>query len=866
MIGSTISHYKILEKLGEGGMGVVYLAEDTKLGRRVALKLLPADWTRNPDSRTRFLHEAQTAAALNHPNVCTIHEVDEADGQVFLAMEHIEGENLRKRLTRGPMKIADVIATGLEVGQGLAAAAARGIVHRDIKPGNVMLTQEGHAKILDFGLALAPERTRLTMEGRTTGTVSYMSPEQSLGEAVDHRTDIWSLGVMLYEMLTGRRPFEGEHEQAVIRSIIDDEPEPPTGLRTGIPLALERIVVKAMAKRPEERYQHIDDLLVDLRSAEKEITTDSAAVTSIRRTGGQGARPARRRPRLAAFIVAVIAVGLAGTALYLAMTRDRPGTTDPLPRERVLVATFDNRTGDPSLDYIGHRAATSVSEGVTQTGVVEVVTHVAEEAAVGGTGQDMGAAARLLAIAQEAGASILVAGSFHTQSDSLHIEARLLDVSDGTALSLIPDESGPLASPGLAIASTRSRVMGAVAAMADPILGPEALSHAPTYEAYREYASGMRLFGGETTHAIKHFERAVELDPGFVGAQVVRMGALDVAGRHAEADSLIQNVLAQPGYVAPHTKLLVDATAAALRGDVEERLRKLREFVRVEPRHWWAKRLLGITALGLNRPHEAIEALSDLAAQGPQTGAYGEVWAYSGLASAYHMLGEYERELEIMKEAVETFPDMLWLRGREVRALAALGRAEEIARIIEESAATPAGDGSVVRVMITAIDELKAHGYAQESATLAEEALGWQRNRIAIEDSAVESRRLAQVLFRAERWEEARTLYEEFALADPDNIDNQGSLGVLAAKMGDRERALDIKRAMLARDVPYEFGWDTYWAACIASQLGDREEAMDLIRRAFTEGAYLGPHVHQDPDLEPLWDYPPFLRFLEPRD
>lgn len=173
-------------------------------------------------------------------------------------MEHIEGESLRDRIARGPVSIADVIATALEVGQGLAAAHAQGIVHRDIKPGNVMLTSDGRAKVLDFGLALAPERTRLTMEGRTTGTVSYMSPEQSRGEAVDHRTDIWSLGVILYEMLTGQRPFAGEHERAVIRSIVNDEPDPPTGLRTGIPLELERVVRKSMAKSPEERYQHFE--------------------------------------------------------------------------------------------------------------------------------------------------------------------------------------------------------------------------------------------------------------------------------------------------------------------------------------------------------------------------------------------------------------------------------------------------------------------------------------------------------------------------------------------------------------------------------------------------------------------------------
>ncbi|HYW68643.1 MAG TPA: serine/threonine-protein kinase, partial [bacterium] len=247
LTGKTLSHYRILEKLGAGGMGVVYLAEDTKLGRRIALKLLPSEWTRSPQARARFMHEAQTAAALNHPNICTIHEVDEADDQVFLAMEHIKGETLRERIERGPLSIDDALTTAIDVGRGLSAAHDQGIVHRDIKPGNVMLTSDGRAKVLDFGLALAPERTRLTMAGRTTGTVSYMSPEQSRGEAVDHRTDIWSLGVMLYEMLTGRRPFVGEHEQAVIRAIVNDEPEPPTGLRTGVPLELERLVKKAMA-------------------------------------------------------------------------------------------------------------------------------------------------------------------------------------------------------------------------------------------------------------------------------------------------------------------------------------------------------------------------------------------------------------------------------------------------------------------------------------------------------------------------------------------------------------------------------------------------------------------------------------------
>ena len=864
MIGKTISHYKILEKLGEGGMGVVYKAEDLKLDRHVALKLLPADWTRDTRARARFLHEAQTAAALNHPNICTIHEVDEADDLVFLAMEHIEGESLRDRIARGPMKIADVIAAALEVGQGLAAAHARGIVHRDIKPGNVMLTSDGRAKVLDFGLALAPERTRLTMEGRTTGTVSYMSPEQSRGEDVDHRTDIWSLGVMLYEMLTGVRPFAGEHEQAVLHSIMNDEPEPPTGLRTGVPLALERIVTKAMAKYPEERYQHIDDLLVDLRSVQRESSAGSRTVTAAVQTGRAAAPAARRGPSATVLIICAVLVVVTGAVLITMGIRGRQAVIEPTGPERVMVAAFDNRTGDPSLDYLGHTTATSISEGLVQTGVVEVVTHSVGGAAGGRVDHGSGVS-ELLAVASEAGASILLAGSFRAQSDSLHIEVRLLGVSEGTVLNVIPDEAGPLANPSVAIAKTRSRVMGALAARADPTIGREARTHAPTYEAYQEYAAGMKLYGANTQRALEHFERAAELDPAFSVARVWQMGALHTLGRYAESDSLIQSVLSQPGYVTPHAKLMVEAVAAMYRSDFEQSLRKLREYVRLEPEHWWAKRLLGLMALRLNRPREAIEVCGALVKQGPETDAYVESWTYGGLSNAYHMLGEFERELETARQAIEVFPDMLWIRSREVRALAALGRAEEIHRIIEECSRTPAGHGSVWGVMITAIDELKAHGYAEESAALAEEALEWQRNRVTIEGSAVESRRLARSLFCAGHWEEAHALYEELALADPDNIDNQGYLGVLAARMGNRERALHIKKALLARDVPYELGSDTYWAACIAAQLGEREEAMDLLRRAFTEGANIGLLVHRDPDFEPLWDYPPFQRFLEPR-
>jgi tetratricopeptide (TPR) repeat protein/TolB-like protein len=689
-----------------------------------------------------------------------------------------------------------------------------------------------------------------------------MSPEQSRGEPVDSRTDIWSLGVMLYEMLTGRRPFVGEHEQAVIRAIVNDEPEPPTGLRTGIPLELERLVKKAMAKSPKDRYQHVDDLLVDLRSVQTELQDGSRTITAVSASGSDR-QSSRGRPLVLGLVLCSIVI--AGAAIIMTVVRNRRATTGPARRERVMVGAFENRSGEASLDRIGDIAVTSAFEGLVQLGNVEVVAYGTDEELSGRyAGGDV---SEVLSAARESGATMLVTGSLHATSDSVYLEARVLGVADKTALSVIPIEAAPLENPYGAISIVRSRIMGAVAAWADPTIGERGRRYAPAYEAYQEYASGIRLFGAYNRQALEHFERAADLDPGFASASIWRMGALHVLQRYAESDSLIENVLRQPGFVGPNERLLVDAIAATYQGNIEEGVRNLREYVRLEPGNWWAKRLLGLTAMRVNRPNEAIQVFEALAEQGPQTDAYAESWTYSALASAYHTLGEHERELEILRQGIGAFPDALWLRSREVRALAALGRSEEIAEIIEESKRTPAGDGSVWGIIITAIDELRAHGHSEHADPLAEEAVVWQRRMMASRSGDERSRRrLASALFRTKRWQETLAIYEELAQAHPDDIDYQGSLGVLAARTGDRDRALEIKNAMLARDVPYEFGMDTYWAACISSQLGEREEAMELVRIAFAEGANIASHAHQDPDLEPLWDYPPFQRFLEPRD
>jgi serine/threonine protein kinase len=254
MIGQTISHYKILEKLGEGGMGVVYKAQDTKLDRIVALKFLPPHLAADEQDKKRFIHEAKAASALDHPNICTIFEIDETlNHGLFISMALYEGSTLNTRIEQSPLKIEDALDIALQAAEGLQAAHEKGIVHRDIKSSNIMVTSSGRVVLMDFGLARSGGMSKLTKTGSTVGTVPYMSPEQARGDKLDHRTDIWSFGMVLYEMITGRLPFKSDYNDAVIYSILNQDPEPVTALRTGVPMELERIVVKMLQKNAGER-------------------------------------------------------------------------------------------------------------------------------------------------------------------------------------------------------------------------------------------------------------------------------------------------------------------------------------------------------------------------------------------------------------------------------------------------------------------------------------------------------------------------------------------------------------------------------------------------------------------------------------
>jgi serine/threonine-protein kinase len=505
MIGQTVSHYKILERLGGGGMGIVYKAQDIKLDRPVALKFLPYDLTRDPEAKQRFVHEAKAASALQHTNICVVHDIDQTpDGQMFISMEHLDGETLKKKIERGPLKIEEAVEIAIQVAQGLATAHGHGIVHRDIKPANIMVTKDCVAKIVDFGLAKLSGRTMITKAGSTLGTAAYMSPEQARGDPADARTDIWSLGVVLYEMLTGKRPFDAEYENALLYSILNTGPAPITGIRTGIPKELERIVEKCLMKAPAERYQHVDELVVDLNGLSRALSAQRIPATT-----GLIIVPRRRRAVLYALGALALVVIVVGAFLFLREKGNWNGTGAELRSVAVLPPRNLRKVpGDESLSE-------GILEGlITELGKIKSVSTIGRQSVMKFDGTDK---SYTQIAAELGGVQAIVEPSFQHVGNKLQIHARLIQSSDGTVLwagtfDKTMDDILVLQSE---VARTIAREIGATVT---PQEQTRLASARPVNaELYRIYLQGRYHFARRNLAAfnksIQLFEQILERDP-----------------------------------------------------------------------------------------------------------------------------------------------------------------------------------------------------------------------------------------------------------------------------------------------------------------------------------------------------------------
>jgi tetratricopeptide (TPR) repeat protein/predicted Ser/Thr protein kinase len=671
MIGQTVSHYRIVEKLGEGGMGAVYRAEDTKLGRIVALKFLSEKSSPGAEDRGRFMHEARAAAALNHPNICTIHEIDEHEGRPFIVMEFVEGRSLASLISDGPLKLREAMAIAMQVAEGLNEAHERGIVHRDIKPANIMIAAGARAKIMDFGLAAANDQTRLTREGTTLGTIAYMSPEQARGESIDRRSDIWSLGAVLYEMITGRRPFKGEYDQAVIFQILNEEPEQPTALRTGVPSELERIVLKAMAKRTDERYQHADDMLGDLRKLERALSageTAARAASTSRgpRQGGVGPMaelPSGTAPEgrlkhgrwIAA--VCIAAAAIAGFVILKPVVLERELIASPKP---IAVIGFENMTGDSSYDYLSRAIPNLLITSLEQSKYLRVTTWERMRDLLQQMGKDDATSIDKelgFALCRLDGIDVIVTGSFVKAGNTFATDVKVLDVRTKELLKSASARGDGvesiLRSQVDELSKEIARGVGLSSRRVDEARRPVAEVTTSSMEAYNYYLRGVDD-GNKFyfTDARRLLEKAVEVDSTFAMAYLHLAITCDRLNDFASSKEAYERAMRHAERATQRERMYIEAGYASDREeDSEKSSRILQRLVREYPKEKTAYFWLGTQALWRRQYDVAIANLEKVLSLDPM-----EAPALNQLAYVHIKTGEYDRALEYLERYAAASP------------------------------------------------------------------------------------------------------------------------------------------------------------------------------------------------------------------
>jgi serine/threonine protein kinase/tetratricopeptide (TPR) repeat protein len=851
MIGKAISHYKILEKLGEGGMGDVYKAEDTKLKRTVALKFLPLELTRDKDMKKRFIHEAQAASALDHPNICNIHEIDETkEGQIFICMGYYEGKTVEEKTKQGPLEIDEALDITIQVAQGLDKAHKKKIIHRDIKSANIIVTTDGVVKIVDFGIAKLAGQTRVTKDGTSLGTASYMSPEQTLGKEVDNRTDIWSLGVVLYEMLTGLTPFQGDYEQAVVYSIMNEEPKPLTGLRTGISMELERIVNKSLAKDPNERYQRLDELIIDLKHVKKEPEKEKTKTqvppplppTSV------DIKPVWKKPIPIAITASAIIVIIAGLLIFGGKT---DGPASRLGDKSIAILPFKVIGDSKEEEYFSDGMHDDILSQVAKIHDLKVVSRTS---VMRYKDTDM----NMREIAQELGVETILEGSVRRAGGKVRIVAQLINAKTDNHLWTETYDRDYAD-----IFAVQTDVAENIAKALKATLTPEekkSIESAPTenMEAYDYYLKGKYYWDNKVDLegnmlAAELLEKAVELDSSFTLAYallaIVDFALYSIISWDPTPERLEKGKSALEQATRLDPDLPEVHVAQAIYYELIERDNKkaIIEYLKAlkeRPNDSWINRDIGISYTFLGGWDKAEPYLLKSYALDP----YGMHVALN-VAEFYSRMRDWRKAEDYIDKAIASLPEvpvLYWCKA--VIVLMGYGDTEKASQIIKDGVQFAGEQGMLewrfqidicsrrFQELLDAVEPFPDNDRYFLYKGIAYWFMGQKDQANTYLDSA-------------------RVVHERLVQTAPHIIDNYSYLGLVYAGLGMKEKAIQAaKKAVELQPISKNayYGPDRHrWLAYVYSMVGEYDKALDEIEPLLSIPYYT---TIWDLKLNPFWD------------